>query len=332
MTGRRIRRWKAWALVAIAVVGFEVPAIVRTQIAQAAVGPFATILFSRTEMTAADNCTANSTNIARLDTVVAPYLAARHLMATGTLETGTITETGLTCTHYYESMMASWSQAEALHKQYGWDFVSHTATYPLDLSVLTAAQSQAETCGSAKTIDAHGLPGGHGMIAYPGAQGSPVALQTNYGAKCFAWGREFGDSGITTSVDAATKPYWQHTAAPNGGPCNVPTAACYTVPAIGSSRYSLPSTAISNAQSLKPGMWLTIQSYILVTGKSPAYTTSPIRWDCTSSNPRLHWSNDNERYCYSDWQKIISAIAAVPGIKVTDPLTVGIAFGRPATY
>lgn len=332
MTGLGIKPWKSWALVAIAVVGLQAPAVVHAQRALAASGPYATILFSRTEVTAADNCVVNDTNIARLDTVVAPYLAARGMVATGSLVTSRVKDAAFTCTHYNESMMASWSQATALHQQYGWDFVSHTATYPQNFDALTPAQAEAETCGSARTIDAHGLPGGHGLIAYPGAQGSPLALQTNYGAKCFAWGRKYGAPGITTPKDAATKPYWQHTVAPNGGPCNVSSAACYTIKATGSSRYSLPSRAISYAQSLKPGMWFTVQSYVLVTGKSPAYKNSNIRWDCTSTNSRLHWSNDNERYCYSDWQKIVAAIGAVPGIKVTDPLTVGIAFGRPATY
>ena len=46
----------------------------------------------------------------------------------------------------------------------------------------------------------------------------------------------------------------------------------------------------------------------------------------------MHWTNDNERYCYQDWQAVVRAVQAVPGVIVTDPLTVGVAFGRPATY
>ena len=83
--------------------------------------------------------------------------------------------------------------------------------------------------------------------------------------------------------------------------------------------------------ALKPGRWLTFQAYLLVTGKSPRYTKDRTRWDCTSPNPALHWTNDVERYCYNDWQRVVRAIAA-RGITVTDPLTVGKAFGRPATY
>ena len=52
---------------------------------------------------------------------------------------------------------------------------------------------------------------------------------------------------------------------------------------------------------------------MLVTGKSPAYTASRIRWDCTSTNVRMHWTNDNERYCYQDWQAVVRAVQAGPG-------------------
>jgi hypothetical protein len=48
--------------------------------------------------------------------------------------------------------------------------------------------------------------------------------------------------------------------------------------------------------------------------------------------PELHWTNDVERYCYNDWRQIVKAIEARGNIIVTDPLTVGEAFGRPSTY
>ena len=341
MTGtRRCYTTSAWmalaalGLIAMAPTPIQPPAPAagdRPAVAVAG-GPYATLLFSRTEITAADNCVRNDSGIAQLDTVVAPYLLSRGMTATGTLTTAKTQDTALTCTHSNGSLSGSWAHARNLSQQYGWSFVSHTATYPANLAGLTAAQSQAETCGSAATIDNHGLPGGHGMIAYPGAQPLPVALQTNYASTCFAWGRRYGGKGTTTAAEGKTTPYWQHTIAPNGGPCNVTTAACYTIPATGSNRYVLPSAAISYVRALGPGEWFTMQAYLLVTGKSPPYSTSSIRWDCSSPNVRLHWSNDNERYCYKDWQTVIDAIAAVPGVVVTDPLTVGVAFGRPATY
>jgi hypothetical protein len=65
---------------------------------------------------------------------------------------------------------------------------------------------------------------------------------------------------------------------------------------------------------------------------NPGYSQNATRWDCTSPNPALYWTDDDERYCYSDWQQIVNAIAAMPSLTVTDPLTVGVAFGRPASY
>src|SRR5476649_1770265 len=53
-------------------------------------GPFVSLIFSRTEMSAADNCTPNNTGIAQLATAVAPYLKSMGMMATGTLATAKV--------------------------------------------------------------------------------------------------------------------------------------------------------------------------------------------------------------------------------------------------
>jgi len=175
------------------------------------------------------------------------------------------------------------------------------------------------------------LPGAHGLIAYPGAGPLPTGVQAKYGARCFAWGRQYDKSGTTTTAMGTTAPYWQFTRVFDGGPCNDPAAACYTMPAQGSPRYATPAELIALVDALRPGQWLTLQSYILVTGKNPPYTHNGTRWNCKSANPDLHWTNDVERYCYTDFQQVVQAIKA-RGITVTDPLTVGVAFGRPATY
>src|SRR6516162_8259492 len=299
----------------------------------ATAGPYVTLLFSRSEITAADGCVPDDSGIARLDTVVAPYLRSLGMAGTGSLATGVTQATALNCVHYNDSLSASWADAASLAANFGWSFVSHTATYPAGLANLTPTQSYAQTCGSAASLDAHGFPGGHGLIAYPGAQASPLTLQSRYGANCFAWGRMINKSGMTPATSGSTPPYWQETEADNGGACNVATAACYTVASAtgGHPRYVLPSTIIAQIQALQPGQWFTLQSYVLVTGTNPGYSHNADRWDCTSSNPALHWTNDSERYCYSDWQQIVNAIAAMPGVTVTNPLTVGMAFGRPAT-
>ncbi len=300
----------------------------------ATAGPYVTLLFSRTETGAADNCVPDNSGIAPLDTVVAPYLRSLGMTGTGTLVTGVTQATASDCTHFGDSLSSSWADAANLAANFGWSFVSHTATYPSQLGKLTPTQSYAETCGSAAVLDGNGLPGGHGLIAYPGTQNPPVALQANYGANCFAWGRSYNKSGMTPAANGTTPPYWQETEAVNGGACHVQTAPCYKVSsgANGHLRYDEPSTIIAKIQALQPGQWFTLQAYILVTGTNPGYAHNATRWDCSSPDPALHWANDNERYCYSDWQQIVNAIAAMPSITVTDPLTVGVAFGRPASY
>lgn len=294
----------------------------------ASAGPFVTLLFARTQITAADGCAQDNDKVARLDTTVAPFMHSLGLTGTGTLETGKIQNKTLICTHKDDTLLGSWSDASRLADSYGWSFVSHTATYPGHIGNLPPKQQYAETCGSAAAIDAHGLPGGHGLIAYPGAQAPPQQLQAGDGARCFAWGRLYGHGGLTSYRDASTPPYWQRTAAFKGGPCHKVGAPCYTLPAVGSSRYTMPSSVIAAVRALRPGQWLTFQAYLLVKGTNPAYTQNGTRWDCSARDPALHWTNDVERYCYSDFQRILRGIAATAGVTVTDPLTVGEAFGR----
>lgn len=293
-------------------------------------GPFFTFLFSRTEITGAVNCEQNDDGIARLDTEVAPYLAGIGFAATGTLVTDTVKASATTCTHSGSSLMGSWQAAASLAQTYGWSFVSHTATYPADIESLSPQGQYDETCGSAKTIDAHGLPGGHGLIAYPGAHHVPVDVQSTYGAQCFAWGRRYGSRGTTDIAAGTQPPYWQITTAPSGGPCNDPNAACYTMTAAGSTRYVLPTTTLANLAALGPGRWMTVQAFILVKNTNPP--GSPIQWNCNAADVRRHWTTDSERYCWRDWKAVADAVAARADVSVTDPLTVGVAFGRPAEY
>jgi hypothetical protein len=309
----------------------------RTGRSPRAQGPFVTIMFSRTEVGAANDCTTDNSNVAPLLTTVAPYLRSLGLTATGTLETGKMQTSEPFCTHYNETLSASWNDASILASFYNWRFGSATATYPVrKIGHLPPKKAYAETCGSAAAIDAHHLPGGHGYIAYPGLASVPTSLQADYGDKCFAWGRQYGGDGTTQESAGTTPPYWQNTTSVNGGSCNMRAEPCYhTRPGTPNGklpRYVMPSTIIARIEALRPGQWLTFQNYILVTGTNPRYTGNTTKWDCNASDPRLHWTNDNERYCYNDWQKIVQAIAADPNITVTDPLTVGEDFGRPNSY
>jgi hypothetical protein len=299
-------------------------------------GPFVTLLFSRSEISAADNCVEDDDNIARLDTTVAPFLHSFGMAGTGTLVTDGTFATTRHCVHYNDDLSASWADATNLAQTYGWSFVSHTATYPSaeKLQTLTPAQAYAETCGSIATIQSHGLPGAAGMIAYPGGEGKKAnaairVLQKQYGQHCFDWAREYVPSG-PTDITAATKPpYWQRTVVLSGGACNDPTLWCYNGVHIPNARhYTQPSAIIAQIQALQPGQWLTIQAYLLVNDRQPAYTQNGTRWKCTSADPARHFTNEEVRYCWTDYEQIIRAIAAIPSITVTDPLTVGEAFGR----
>src|SRR5262245_12479495 len=271
-------------------------------------GPFVTLLFSRTEISAADNCVEDDDNIARLDTTVAPYLQSLGMAGTGTLVTARTDATTRHCTHYNDDLTASWADATNLAQNYGWSFVSHTATYPslATIQSLTPKQAQAETCGSLATIKAHGLPGAAGMIAYPGSytkNPAVVNLQTQYGQTCFDWGRQYnhaihGTNDLATA--STTPPYWVYPVAVVGGPCNVVTEPCYTVH-VQNGRYTMPSTIINQINRLQPGQWYIFQAYVLVTGKNQDYTNDRMRWDCTSPDQALQWKNVTVRYCYSDF-------------------------------
>src|SRR5262245_17041193 len=87
-------------------------------------GPYVTLLFSRTAVTAASDCTPDDTGIARLDTVVAPALNQRGLHPTGTLETGPTRSSSYWCGHSRSTLYASWDLARRLASQEGWTFGS----------------------------------------------------------------------------------------------------------------------------------------------------------------------------------------------------------------
>ncbi len=325
MTGNRYRAvfsnsaGKAWTRAAVLTVVAAPP------------GPFVEFIFSRSEITAADNCIPNSTNIARLDTVVEPYMATLGLTATGSVETLPTLQSANWCPHYRETLAASWDQLGTLGAA-GWTFIDHSADYPADATTwsnMTPTEMWEETCGSAQVIDAHGLKGASDMYLWPNSSGQPGIVNAfalaNFVAPCFGTSRVYG-SGLTSASQFTTSPYRQSVRAVNGGACNVSSASCYTVIGI---RYVTPAKIIAAIKALQPGQVLALQQYLFVTGKSPAYTSNATRWDCTNPNPDLHWSNDSERYCWTDMQQVFSYLAS-SGIGITQPGVVNAAMGRTA--
>jgi hypothetical protein len=282
----------------------------------ASTGPFVTLLFSRTEEGTARNCVPNNGGV-RLTDDLAPWLAGLGLVATGTVNTLATTDT-VGCTHYGETTTSSWSDLQTL-AGYGWMFTPHYYYSATKTASLTAAQKQQATCGQATTLKNHSLPGGNGMISYPGLQQNTTAiadLQKTYGASCFGWGRHYGKTPTPESA-ASTAPYWQSTLALKGGP------------GTGSKTYTDPASVISQISALQTGEWLTLQIYVLVRDVSPAGDT--ITWDC---NAPEHRSSDVERYCDKDFRQIaqyLSEQQALGNLTVTDPATVAAAWGRSLT-
>jgi hypothetical protein len=214
--------------------------------------------------------------------------------------------------------------AEQLAAYYGWSFISHTSTYPYNETMWSALSPQGlydQTCGTRQVISAHGLPGAGGAMAWP--NGYVYEPATTHVEACFDFSRRFGKSGVTEQSSGTQPPYNFWAKGVNGGACNDVNAECYAYTfAHAPYRYVSPEALSQLIASAQPSQWVTLQSYLLVTGARPGL------WDCTSPDWRQHWTYDTERYCWEDYVSVVSAIPA--GVTVTDPASVGAAWGRVA--
>jgi hypothetical protein len=251
---------------------------------------YVTLLFSRSEVTAAVNCVAD--------------------------DVGVTPEHTNSCLHYKETLGASWDQLAQLRDTYGWSFTSHSRTYAKNWSTMTQTQQWNESCGSIQDLLAHGHTRGDGLFAYPH---NTVTLDTqlNVVSTCFAFARKFG-TGAASRATVTTSPYYATTQQVGGGRCADTTLPCSTGTA--STVYASPDTIRNSLAALQTGHWFILQAYVLVTGSKPG------QWDCTSPDWRAHWTSDFERYCWSDYLEMLNAIP--PSAIVTDPKTVAEAWGR----
>ena len=295
--------------------------------------PQLSIVFSRTELSAADHsvggeygtCVRDDRGIAPLDTVVAPFIASHYPSIhplVGSVETGHMADSGTWCAHNGKTAAASWAAMQSLQAGYGWRFISASRTRVRVWTKLTPAQINAETCGSRDTIESHGLLGAAGQYNWPNNV-IDLTVQQQYIRQCFGFGRQYG-SGVTTPAWSQANSGLQLTRGIHGGHCTDATQPCSAGIA---AAYMTPNKVISKIKALQPGQWLSIQSYVLVTGTNPAYATNKNRWDCTSANPARHWTNDVERYCWVDFQAILAAIPAT--VQVNAPDAVAAVWGIP---
>jgi hypothetical protein len=304
----RLRRLVACAVLTVALVSSVPTASASTS----ANGAYLTFLFGRTQwQKAGPSCVPPSGYHTLADAVQA--LADKGYIGVGEGIINYFPNTGFNCTN--GAMYPGWDELQTLHSTYGFELVSEGNDY-VDFSTLTAAQQQAESCGSLPNFRAHGFMRADGLFAYPNNSWTNAAQQ-NIVSKCFSFGRKYADN---PNHAPGSYPWWASIKSVNGGHCNDKSASCYSLNT--TYPYDLPSTLISKA-NVAAGTWQGIQFYTFVTGSGSAGDAS---WNCTGSNPADHWTSKGELYCWNDYLSVIDSVPT--GVTVTDPASVATAWGR----
>ncbi len=277
--------------------------------------PMVSLLFSRSPLGNAVNCVADRTaGTVWLDTTVAPELARRGLKPVGTVETRTVGETTRPCYHYQRTIAMSWQDMAHYRDTHGWTFISHGQTR-VELTTVTDAELERQVSGSLQDLRSHGHLKASGMYAYQNNRYDDRTQQVV--RRYYDFGRTYKQPATTAiNTHANVDPSrFQWTSPLGGGRCRQAVAACtnnvYTTVS-----YRNPAVHVNAIKALRAGDWLSIQSYVFVDG----YRKN--QWDCRSSDPRLHWTFDGERYCWKDYLKVLDALASRPDIVVTDPYSV----------
>jgi hypothetical protein len=214
---------------------------------------------------------------------------------------------------------ASWADLQSLNARYGWKVVSAGMTYS-NITTMTPAQQLAESCGSLPSFTAEGL-NANGVFAYPNNWWNTI-VQTNVVSTCFDYGRNY--KNVANNESTMNPDGIQNTIGIVGGACDTAGVPCYaSIPGQKNKRYENPATFESLAGREGSGQWIDLQFYKLVTGSSSDGTLS---WDCTGSDPTLHWTSQPELYCQKDFDAILNSVPA--GVVVTDPASVAAAWGR----
>ena len=310
--------------------------------------PMVTVTLSRTEISAADQavggergaCVRDDKDVAPLDTQVLPWVAANtpsvHL--TGSVETDVTQKSAEWCAHYGETRAPSWTELQRFQSLYGMRFISHSANYPTSWSSVPLSWQNRfddfspsalsdwqrwETCGSRDALYGHGLLGGDGQFNWPDNK-LDAGVQAADVEPCFYFNRIYQGNGVNTLASAQANNNELSSKQISGGSCNVPGLACSTVLPY---RYVVPRQIMTQISNLKPGQEYSLQTYLLVRNTNPVYQTNQDQWDCTNPNPAYHWSNDVERYCWSDFKRVLTFLQNDPNIVVTDPEGVAVAWG-----
>ena len=297
--------------------------------AQAAAPAYVSIMISRATSQEADaNCVPYAGTVKIAD--VAAGLAARNIRTVvGSLvvDWADTAESGK-CVPWFDSdgvrrgqtTAAGWSQAATLRDSRGWKFVSHSKSYANLTGITDAVLRRTETCDTLTTFKAHGHNDTHGMFNFPNNQTN--SLVSSLVDTCFAYGRRYGLKA-NTKASTSLVPHTLWSQSVSGGRCNNPKLACYTMPVVKDRRYTLPSAV---AATLRPsaGQYAIAQFYRFVSGKRTA--ASGPRWDCTSRDPKNHYTTAPETYCLNDLWTAIGGRSKTA--IVTHPAAVAKAWGR----
>lgn len=281
-------------------------------------GRWVTFLFGRTQWVATDTKCRPLPGAVPLDRVAAE-LAARGKSATAAVVIDRTNETTRQCYGGY-TLHASWTDLATLRDVNGWAAISDGITHG-DMTKMTPAQQQQESCGSLVPLQGHGHDRAWGLFAY-GNNKATNQIQADVVSKCFAYGRRYVNDSVNVGARMAA-PWFQKTNSVLGGKCNDPSLPCFSMSVPNDRRYWVPSRL---AALVAPGddRWSVLQFYRLVEGTQ---TSDPhFRWDCSSGDPARHWTNNGELYCFSDFLAAVDAVP--PGVTVTDPATVAQAWGR----
>lgn len=215
---------------------------------------------------------------------------------------------------------AGWNAAAALRDGFNWKFVSHSKTYADITKIGDALLRRQETCDTLAAFKAHGHTDAHGLFNFPNnALNAAAKAIVN---TCFSYARKYGNQ-INTKLSTKLPPHLLFSRSVSGGRCNNPALACYNMPVIKDRRYTLPSV-VTGLMNPAPGRYAIAQFYRFVSGKrvdGPGYT-----WDCTSRDPRDHWTTAPETWCVEDLWSVVNARSRTAVI--THPAAVAKAWGR----
>lgn len=215
---------------------------------------------------------------------------------------------------------ANWADAAALQSKYHWAFISHSKSYANLATITDDATLHRETCGTLDTFAAHHLTGAGGMFAYPNNQHSAASVAKI--ETCFAYGRRYGNPLTNVKSTTSSAGHWMNTRSVNGGKCNNPALACYTMSVPGDRRYDTPAKLLTLVRP-GAGVYSIVQFYRFVVGSR---TGAGPTWDCTSTNANNHYTSGGELYCLNDLWTLVNSRSRTAVI--TDPASVANAWGR----